>query len=226
MKKPLLLTSAFLTIATTMTHAALPLWTFTPLTPTTITLSSSGTATVQYLVTNNSKRPHILMLQNTAGISQRTTPGNCPNPFSLRYQESCTLTLDISGALLQGNVLSGPVVCQDGNYLQCYQPSREYALNITRNVTATITGSSNNPAVLYGTNMNWLGSSPSQYIVFYCAGNGCDINSSSETPTGPITSTSMETDPDTWAGYSVAICSASDVSYNPETCSNIYYTPP
>lgn len=219
------LAGTFLTVATTLTHAAQPLWSFTPLTATTLTLSSSGTATVQYLVTNNSRKPHQLMLQNVAGISQQTTPGNCLNPFTLGYQESCVLTLEVNGNLLQGNVLNGPVVCQDGNYLQCYQPSREYALNIIKNVAATITGTSNNPAVLYGTNMNWLGSSPAQYKVFFCQGFGCNINDYSTTPTGPITATSMEVDATSWLGLSGAICPANEVSYNSATCSNIYFTP-
>ena len=112
-------------------HAGSPVWTFTPLTNTTVTVASSETATIQYTVTNQSMRSHTLEMTRIPGISQTTTAGNCGNPFTLGYQESCTLTLVVTGSALQGNVSGGPKVCQQGNALQCYQPSSSDSLNIT-----------------------------------------------------------------------------------------------
>lgn len=120
----------------TATLAGIPLWTFTPLTPTTISVSVSGSATIQYRVTNQSRKPYILVMIPIAGISQDTTAGNCSNPFKLGYQQSCTLTLQVTGSALQCNVIGGPIVCQANpngtpNPNQCYQPSQVNSLNIT-----------------------------------------------------------------------------------------------
>ena len=112
-------------------HAGSPVWTFSPLTATTISVSTTDTATVQYQVTNQSRKTHVLEMRGITGISQNTTFGHCANPFTLGYQQSCTLTLTVDGSSLQGSVAGGPVVCQQGNALQCYQPSRSDALNIT-----------------------------------------------------------------------------------------------
>ncbi len=112
-------------------YAGSPVWTFLPLGATTISVSTSGTATIQYQVTNHSKKTHVLKMRGITGISQNTTPGNCANPFTLGYQQSCTLTLTLDGSSLQGSVAGGPVICQQGNALQCYQPSPSDALNIT-----------------------------------------------------------------------------------------------
>lgn len=111
-------------------QAAGPLWTFQPLTDTTVTVSSSGSATVQYQVTNQSRRPHTLVMTPISGITQVTTAGNCPSPFTLSYQQSCSLTLEVNGDALQGNVLGGPVLCQQGSTLQCYQPSAPNSLHV------------------------------------------------------------------------------------------------
>lgn len=112
-------------------HAGSPVWTFLPLTATTISVSTTDTATVQYQVTNQSRKTHVLEMRGITGISQNTTFGHCANPFTLGYQQSCTLTLTVHGSSLQGSVAGGPVVFQQGNALQCYQPSRSDALNIT-----------------------------------------------------------------------------------------------
>ena len=112
-------------------HAGTPVWTFTPLRSTTISMSTTDTATIQYLVTNQSRKTHVLEMRGISGISQNTTSGHCPNPFILDYHESCRLTLTVNGSSLQGSVTGGPVVCEQGNALQCYQPSSSDALNIT-----------------------------------------------------------------------------------------------
>lgn len=211
-------------------QAGTPAWTFTPSTPTTISVTSNGTGNIQYLITNQSTRNHTLQMTAITGISQDTTSGYCPDPFTLGYQESCTLSLNVTGSAMQNNIVGGPIVCEEkSNGFECYQPSMDSILNITKTTAlsvALITSTSGNPAILYGTNMNWLGDLEGEYNILYCAGNGCDINNGgSEQPTGPITSTSMETDPSVWSGYSVAICPATESSYNSTLCSNIFYTP-
>lgn len=117
-------------------YAGSPLWTFTPLTATTISLSTSDTAIIQYTVTNKSPKSHTLALQTIPGISQVTTGVNCSSPFALASQESCVLSLSVDGASLRNNVLGGPKVCQANpngtpNSNQCYQPSQADSLNIT-----------------------------------------------------------------------------------------------
>jgi hypothetical protein len=112
-------------------HAGSPVWTLTPLTATSIFVPVNGTAIIQYQVTNQSKKSHTLKMTGITGISQDTSGGRCASPFTLAYQESCTLSLTVDGSALQGNVVGGPVLCQSGNALQCYQPSSADALNIT-----------------------------------------------------------------------------------------------
>lgn len=98
-----------------------PLWTFTPLTDTVIDVLPSETKTIQYTITNQSRKTHVLAMQSIRGITHNTSSG-CPNPFSLAYHQSCTLTLDVDGSSLPGNIVGGPNVCDMGNSLQCYQP--------------------------------------------------------------------------------------------------------
>lgn len=98
----------------------------------------------QTTVTNNSKKPHRLVLsaKTPTGISQ--TGGPCvlaakspstPNP-------TCTLTLSINGSALPANSIEGgPSLCQTNpngtpNANQCYQPDPNDVLVITR-TTAT-----------------------------------------------------------------------------------------
>ena len=128
-KKILVGACAFLTMA--LVYAGTPLWTFTPLTSTTIAVSGTETKTVQYQLTNQSRKSHTLVMRTIPGITQVTTPGNCTHPFTLSYQQSCTLTLTVTGSALQGNVVGGPIVCQEGPPVQCYQPSLANSLNIT-----------------------------------------------------------------------------------------------
>jgi len=120
-------------------EAGRPLWTFSPLTNTQITVDASSTATIQYTVTNQSRRSHTLAMTSIPGITQTTTAGNCGNPFTLGYQESCTLTLVVTGSALSGNVVGGPKICQQGGgTLQCYEPSPRNRLNITLSSTTPL----------------------------------------------------------------------------------------
>jgi hypothetical protein len=109
-----------------------PVWTFTPLTGTTISLPPNGNHTIQYRVTNQSKKSHTLALQSINNVSQTTTSGNCANPFTLGYLESCILTLVINGSELTENIVGGPVVCDAIYPLQCYQPSQADSLTILK----------------------------------------------------------------------------------------------
>lgn len=113
--------------------AGAPLWTFQPLTATTIAVPANGTAVVQYRVTSQTSKPHILELQPVRAITQLTTGlGVCGNPFVLRGNRSCILSLQINGSELTGAITGGPVVCQQGSTIQCYQPQSENILRITQ----------------------------------------------------------------------------------------------
>ncbi len=142
-----LLISALIFCQLSSAKTASPLWTFTPLTATTLAVPVNTTATIQYLITNQSQKSHTLAMLPIAGIQQKTTLGNCANPFTLAYQQSCTLTLEITGNALPADVLGGPKVCQQGNVLQCYQPSVANSLNITR-ITASNAMLTSNVATL------------------------------------------------------------------------------
>jgi hypothetical protein len=114
-----------------MAAAGSPVWTFTPLTPTTIQVPANSSATIQYVIKNVSPLTHTLQLKPIAGITQNTTAGHCGNPFVLPTQAQCVLSLQVNGDLLTGNVIGGPVVCQNGSDLMCYQPSSIDILKIT-----------------------------------------------------------------------------------------------
>ncbi|USQ12852.1 DUF1566 domain-containing protein [Legionella lytica] len=124
----------------TTVFAGTPLWTFEPLTATTVSVPSNGTALVQYRVTNQSSKPHTLIMQPIRGITQITTGlGICGNPFVLSGKGSCILSLQISGSQLSSPVIDGPVVCQQGNHNQCYRPSAANILRIARGPAAGAT---------------------------------------------------------------------------------------
>lgn len=117
-------------------YAGAPLWTFAPLTATTVSVSADETATVQYQVTNQSSKAHTLSMTSITGVSQITTgTGVCGNPFTLSSHGSCALSLQIDGSQVTSGNTNGPVVCEQGSTLQCYRPSPSDALNIT--VTAS-----------------------------------------------------------------------------------------
>ncbi|MDF1683698.1 MAG: hypothetical protein P1U36_03475 [Legionellaceae bacterium] len=108
-----------------LVEAASPVWTFTPLTPTTVT----PPAIIQYRVTNQSSKPHTLVLSPADGMTQVTTAGNCSDALTLTSSHpSCILTLSISENASSSTLHSAPTVCEQGpngqiSSLQCYQPS-------------------------------------------------------------------------------------------------------
>ncbi len=111
-------------------HAGVPLLTFTPLTATTLSVPSGNTASVQYQVTNQSKKTYTLYMKPIAGISQTASAGYCSNPFTLGSQQSCILNIAIHGSALNGSVNGGPQVCRESNYTYCYEPAPANVLNI------------------------------------------------------------------------------------------------
>lgn len=113
-------------------YAGAPVWTFIPLTPTTISVPANETATVQYQVTNQSSRAHTLTMSSITGVSQTMTGlGICGNPFTLLGHGSCTLSLQINGSQVASGDTNGPIVCEQGSTLQCYRPAPSDILNIT-----------------------------------------------------------------------------------------------
>lgn len=134
------MTGLLLSLLWTATQAAAPLWTIVPATGSnpTQTVPENSTATVQYVVQNQSKRPKKLIMQYIPGIAQ-TTP--CPLTPKGQAGSSCILNLAITGSMLpQTGVHGGPVLCQanmDGkpNPNQCYQPNSTNSLHITKGST-------------------------------------------------------------------------------------------
>lgn len=114
-------------------HAGVPLWTFSPQTPTSITVVKGRSAQVIYTVQNQSTRPNRLMMKPIPGVVQSSA-------CELAPKGSCTLTLNINGSALTGDVVGGPELCQQGNALQCYQPNPENSLRI-RSEQLTVTSS-------------------------------------------------------------------------------------
>ncbi len=115
-------------------YAGSPLWTFTPLTPTAVTVANNETVTVSYTITNQSAKPHTLVMQPITGVTQDTNTilaGTCSNPFVLSGRASCELILQIHGSQLTGNIVGGPVLCHQGSLVQCYRPSQANQLNVT-----------------------------------------------------------------------------------------------
>lgn len=125
------LTTIFIFCFFSVAEAAMPVWTFLPLSSPHMTVSRNGTAMVQYKITNQSKRTHSLMMTPITGITLLTNPGDCDTPVTLGYQESCILTLLISGEQMKDNITEGPVLCQDGaGEFLCFRPKQDQTLNI------------------------------------------------------------------------------------------------
>ena len=135
MKRSLLSTfcSVILLCFSTVTEAGNPVWTFTPLTATTISVPGNRTATISYRVTNQSAKPHILALNPIIGVTQITTgAGVCANPFSLPSDgASCALTLQIDGSQIANGIINGPVVCEQNSQLLCYRANQADLLTVT-----------------------------------------------------------------------------------------------
>jgi hypothetical protein len=111
--------------------------------PAHVSLSANGSAIIKYQVTNNSRKLHTLVMTPIPGISASWLCLNATQQFPIGYKESCILTLNVTANELQHNVSGGPVICQQGSPLQCYQPDSPDSLHITTNAlsAATLTAS-------------------------------------------------------------------------------------
>ena len=66
--------------------AAMPLWTFSSPSPALVNVAAGQTATVQYTVTNHSRKSKHLVLRNTNGLSASPC-------YLVERNSTCTLTL-------------------------------------------------------------------------------------------------------------------------------------
>ncbi|WP_233588635.1 DUF1566 domain-containing protein [Legionella sp. km535] len=121
--KTVLCAATLLIIFLSSVQAAKPLWTFAPQTPIDLTVYKGSNAQVIYTVKNQSTSPKNLVMKQIPGISQS-------QPCQLPANGTCTLILNINGSTLQGDVLGGPILCQQGNNLMCYRPSETDELRI------------------------------------------------------------------------------------------------
>ncbi len=114
-----------------------PLWTIVPVKGSnpTQTVAENAEGHVRYLVQNQSSRSKQLVIWETTGVTQ-VAP--CQLSPKGEANDSCILHLAITGRLLpQGGVDGGPRLCQANsngspNPNQCYWPSRDDSLKITR----------------------------------------------------------------------------------------------
>ena len=114
-----------------------PLWTLTPIpsSKTTQTVPETSNASVQYTVQNQSNRAKQLVILPILGIKQTALCQLAPkgHPGS-----SCTLNLIVTGsALPEDGIHDGPALCQANpngspNPNQCYRPSAEHILHISK----------------------------------------------------------------------------------------------
>lgn len=110
-----------------LVQAASPIWTYSRPMPAEIVIVSPGqTSTVKYTVTNQSVKNKNLILKSTPGVSA----SSC---FLAGLSSTCTLTLTIDGNQIpEQGLYSGPVLCEQNNPNQCYQPSASNQLRVSR----------------------------------------------------------------------------------------------
>lgn len=120
--------------------ASKPLWTFVPQTPTNINIVKGSITQVIYTVHNQSSKSKNLVMKPIKGISQFA-------PCKLPAKGVCTLILNVNGSTLQRDVMGGPVLCQEGNDLQCYQPSATDILRVKLNLALSIKSPEADPAL-------------------------------------------------------------------------------
>ncbi len=121
-------------------QAAQPKFTIIPITSTTVILQPTDIATVNYVVTNQTKITRALTMIPVTGLSQTSSgSGICSNPFTLAYNQSCTLSLQIHAAELPvGAFQIGIELCKTEDNTNtpdrflCSQTSSTNELKITR----------------------------------------------------------------------------------------------
>jgi hypothetical protein len=121
-----------LTLAASHSPAQTPVITLVPLGPLPAQLASNAVAVAKYQVTNQGVMVSTWALTPIAGIAQLTAAaGDCLDPFVLVGSQSCVLELQLNGSQMGNGVHGGPAVCEQGNPLQCYQPSVANRLDVT-----------------------------------------------------------------------------------------------
>jgi len=112
--------------------AQTPVISLVPLDPLPMQLASNAFAVVRYQASNLSAVTSTWMLSPITGIAQLNNgAGDCADPFTLGDNQSCVLALQLNGSQMGSGVHGGPVVCRQGNPLQCYQPSPANQLDVT-----------------------------------------------------------------------------------------------
>jgi hypothetical protein len=147
MKKTGLIIGFILSIIFTAVEASTPVWTFTPLTATTLTVSENGSASIKYQVENQSLKPKVLEMLPIRGVTANTPCSLAPEG---QAGSTCLLQLDIDGSALPSQgIQGGPVLCETNangtpNPNQCYQPGQADSLNIQKQgSTFTVGGNIN-----------------------------------------------------------------------------------
>ena len=179
----------------TSVQAGIPVWSFTqdPDFPARTFVSSTGVATVKYIVTNNSRLSHHLFLSPQIGVSQigecLLAPKNMPD-------SSCTLELTINGSMLPGSGLStGPVMCESANPNECYRPGPADLLSVTKVQNGSIlTASTTNLALsIKGLTLNSFASGAPRVITITNNGDAPATGLSVTIPAWPAGTSSIST---------------------------------
>jgi hypothetical protein len=120
-------------LAPVLATAQVPLISFAPLTPTTITVPIDAEGSVAYELRNNGSVTRSLAMTPIQGVHQVTSgAGSCTSPFTLPPAATCDLELRVVGNEIGGSgVNGGPKVCVASNPLACYQPAAADALDVT-----------------------------------------------------------------------------------------------
>ena len=150
----LFISFTMLLITTNVLHAETqPKFTIIPTTPTTLAVQFNQVATIQYLLTNQTKvtRTLNISIPSIRGVTQTSNIGDCTNPVTLAPHQSCNLTLKVVGLILPVGVNSGAIkVCKTkgaGDYspdpFLCSQTSQSNELHVTRQAVVRVTASPN-----------------------------------------------------------------------------------
>lgn len=139
-KQMMVMMSGLLTMTSITAYAGMPLWTYSAPSPSTVSISDGGRATVTYTVTSQTNKAKSLVIQTNPPSPYPPTPGLTASTCNLPVKGStCTLTVTIDGTKVPANgIHTGPYMCQSNgtpNFNQCYQPSAANILNITKNAT-------------------------------------------------------------------------------------------
>lgn len=110
--------------------ASTPLWTFKPLSPTTITILPFQIKYIDYLITNESFTTHTLSIQPYPFEITKLEPLSCGETFTLNPNESCILNVLIKGFSIVDSFTGGPILCEAESELMCYTPSQKDILTV------------------------------------------------------------------------------------------------